>query len=389
MGSFFRHTLLGWGLLAVVSVPIYRKAIECGALWAGLAALAHLVAAVGWGGRKRSYMPPQSRTSADALASFKLADSVSTAATAKDAFLDLTARTLLNLIYEDEALWRYDQSKQMRLLRGFDLDSRINGVDAPAQAHTMIGIHRLRHLRDCVETVIREDVLGDLIETGVLRGGACVWMKAVLAANQCKSRRVFACDTFQPAPGPAPAWVRWTVFPVIRLLASIPFWRWQRALFLFMQHLPNPNASFPRMEDPSDDTVRCGLFLMQHLGSLPSGDSSRTTVDGVRTTFARYGLLDNSVRFVRGFFSDSLPPLVESGELKQLALIRLDGDTYESTMTALEPLYPLLSPGGFVIVDDYHSFEECRRAVDEYRSRHGIREPLQRVDALSVAWRKS
>lgn len=141
--------------------------------------------------------------------------------------------------------------------------------------------------------------------------------------------------------------------------------------------------------------MSCGVFLMRYAGSLPSHDPHYTTcgtprrtahpsrslsphrllplhsVDGVRSTFARYGLLDDTVHFLKGFFHDTLPPAVESGacgrrralrcqsppkpraltrvaragEIDSLAVIRLDGDTYESTITALEPLYPRLSLG--------------------------------------------
>ena len=74
---------------------------------------------------------------------------------------------------------------------------------------------------------------------------------------------------------------------------------------------------------------------------------------------------------------------------ERFALLRLDGDLYSSTMDALKHLYPKLSRNGFCIVDDYHSFEECKRAVDEYRSQHGISAPLVRIDAGSVFWRRA
>jgi O-methyltransferase len=62
---------------------------------------------------------------------------------------------------------------------------------------------------------------------------------------------------------------------------------------------------------------------------------------------------------------------------------------YESTWDALDNLYPKLSPGGFAIVDDYRSIDACRRAVDDYRTRHDIREPIEEVDWGAVYWRRA
>lgn len=85
MHAFFRHTLLGWAFLALASIPIYRSMVPHGAAWTAGAVLAHLVAAIGWGGRRRSYVQPQSRTSADALASLGLAGSITGSTSTKDA----------------------------------------------------------------------------------------------------------------------------------------------------------------------------------------------------------------------------------------------------------------------------------------------------------------
>jgi O-methyltransferase len=104
----------------------------------------------------------------------------------------------------------------------------------------------------------------------------------------------------------------------------------------------------------------------------------------VAANFARYGLLDEQVEFLTGWFKDSLP----SAPIDRLALIRLDGDLYQSTIDAISVLYPKLSVGGYVIVDDYHAFPGCRQAVDDYRGHHGITEPLAGIDWTGVYWRR-
>jgi hypothetical protein len=108
-------------------------------------------------------------------------------------------------------------------------------------------------------------------------------------------------------------------------------------------------------------------------------------VESVRDNFRRYGLLDAHVRFLQGWFADTLP----GAPIDKLAVLRLDGDMYESTWDAISALEPKLSRGGFVIVDDYYSFGQCRDAIHDYRDRSNIDDPIERVDGCAVYWRKS
>jgi len=108
-------------------------------------------------------------------------------------------------------------------------------------------------------------------------------------------------------------------------------------------------------------------------------------LETVKANFAAYGLLDEQVRFLAGWFRDTLP----AAPVKALAVLRLDGDLYESTILALESLYPKVSRGGFVIVDDYGAIPACRKAVDRYRSDYGITETLHVVDWTGVFWRRN
>jgi O-methyltransferase len=95
------------------------------------------------------------------------------------------------------------------------------------------------------------------------------------------------------------------------------------------------------------------------------------SLEQVQANFARYGLLDDQVRFLPGWFRDTMP----TAPIERVALLRLDGDMYESTIDPLRYLYPKLSSGGYVIVDDY-------------RAEHGITAPIERVDWTAVYWRK-
>lgn len=206
------------------------------------------------------------------------------------------------------------------------------GLDWPADAETMIGMQRLTSLQRCVETVLAEDVPGDLIECGVWRGGACILMRAVLAAHQDETRRVWLADSFAGLPRPDTA---------------------------------NYKA---------DKWLRLDLL----------GGVLAVTEAEVRANFQRYGLLDDQVRFLPGWFKDTLP----GAPIERIAVLRLDGDLYESTIQALDALYPRLSRGGFCIIDDYHPSKACRQAVTEYRAKHAISAQIVDIDGSGVLWRK-
>ena len=105
----------------------------------------------------------------------------------------------------------------------------------------------------------------------------------------------------------------------------------------------------------------------------------------VQELFVRYGLLDDQVKFLKGWFKDTLA----GSPIEQLAILRLDGDLYESTWDALAPLYDKVAQGGFIIVDDFHSCPPCKRAIVEFRARFGIDEELFEIDSQSVYWRKN
>jgi len=109
------------------------------------------------------------------------------------------------------------------------------------------------------------------------------------------------------------------------------------------------------------------------------------SIDEVRELFLRYGLLYENVKFLKGWFKDTL----KTAPIERLAILRLDGDLYESTMDALVPLYDKVAHGGFVIVDDYGSCPPCKCAVNDFRSQRGISDALQTIDEQSVYWRKS
>jgi O-methyltransferase len=210
-------------------------------------------------------------------------------------------------------------------------DVRANGRDWPRFAQTMVGMKRLENVQRCVEQVLADGVPGDLIETGVWRGGVVIFMRALLEAYGDAERCVYAADSFRGLP-------------------------------------PPDEEAYPA--DAGNQ--------------LHTADALAISREEVARNFGLYGLLDGRVRFLEGWFADTLPTVAD----RTWSVARLDGDMYQSTIDALTNLYPRLSVGGFLIVDDYN-FEPCRRAVHDYRTANGIDEPIEEIDWLGAHWRRA
>lgn len=270
-------------------------------------------------------------------------------------YVDLLKKTLLNEtgIEMEAALrvaqemrqippdfWREvlcDPPGKLRLPLDDIKNKRMQGQDTDAfkavvpLAYTMIGRRRLDHLEACVGTVLDEEVPGDFMECGVWRGGACILIKGMLAERGITNRLVWLADSFDGLPPPRPG-----------------------------------------VDDALDlSKARYPLLAV--------------SLDRVRANFETFGLLDSGVRFLPGWFEDSLP----TAPVERLALLRIDGDLYSSTLDALSHLYGRVAPGGFVIVDDYGALPQCARAVDEFRAGLGIDEPLRMIDCYGAFWRKT
>lgn len=277
----------------------------------------------------------------------------------KNMYLDLLKNCLTASIYDESAWrivkptasrklsmlkpWKYVGVLFMRLFlaraarrsrilvkrKPFDATARENGSDWPFFGYTMIGCRRMENIQACIEDVLKNDVPGDLIETGVWAGGATIFMRAVLKCHNVTDRTVWVADSFEGLPP------------------------------------PNTEAFG---SDAGDD-----LSETQYL---------KVSQEDVAANFARFDLLDDQVKFLKGWFCDTLP----DAPIEKLAILRLDGDLYESTMDALKALYHRVSPGGYVIVDDYFSWDSCKKAVTDFRTEHGIDAEIKKIDWTGVYW---
>lgn len=233
----------------------------------------------------------------------------------RSAYIDLLKRSITNFLY----LGGDAEFDSFRCVNHYDLDRGCWNIDPLARPTTLLRKGQLDLIERAIVTVQKHQVPGDFIEAGIWRGGAIILMRALLDAYGMKDRKIFAADSFEG-------------IPVNKRSADDPVDQW--------------------------------------------ADRWAASLDEVQANIARFGLLDDKIEFVVGFFEDSLTQLSE----ERFAVIRLDSDSYESVETSLVHLYPLLSKTGVTIIDDWH-LPGCRAAVLDYRAKHGINDPIMEYDA--------
>jgi hypothetical protein len=211
-------------------------------------------------------------------------------------------------------------------------ENKLSGREwpVPENSETMVGHKRLSNLEECINTVVLDGIEGDFIETGVWKGGACIYAK-ILLEDLGSDKKVFVVDSFEGLPKP-------------------------------------DHHNYPRDNGDTHHQI-------QELS---------ISLEEVKGNFLKYGVLNNGVEFIKGWFRDVLPTITED---QKFSILRLDGDMYESTMTALINLYPKLSKGGFIIIDDF-CLPPCVDAVNDYRKNNGIQEEMYKIDYTGVFWRK-
>jgi len=267
-------------------------------------------------------------------------------------YLDIIKKAVLHDLYEedfyivrkaniyDKSIKKYIKNLVVELLRqkGFglirykerSLEELNEGKSWPTFALTMIGKKRLENIQFCAEEIIKNNIKGDFIEAGVWRGGAVIFMKAIINANNL-DKKVFVADSFKG--------------------------------------LPKPNVK--KYPDDKGDVEYKWDYLS-------------VSLQDVMNNFTRFNLLDDNVVFLKGWFKDTL----NSHKISKLSLIRLDGDMYESTWDSLNALYPKLQKGGFLIVDDYFVNQSCRKAVHYYFKKNNISHKIEKIDWTGAYFQK-
>ncbi|MEU6560470.1 TylF/MycF/NovP-related O-methyltransferase [Nocardia nova] len=214
------------------------------------------------------------------------------------------------------------------------LDPRFVELYESVQHTTQTSVAMSYALRVATEYVAGANISGDVVECGVWRGGSAAIAAATLAAAGDLGRTIWLYDTFT--------------------------WTW------------DPPTELDQLQLPSGDT-RLGDLLASVTGSVQDEGSDQQSV---LATVCGTGYPRERVRCVEGLVQETIPDQVPD----RISILRLDTDLYDSTRHELEHLYPLLSPGGVLIVDDYGKYSGATRAVDEYFAKIGEPVLLNRID---------
>ena len=227
----------------------------------------------------------------------------------------------------------YPKLRAKPLVKVFDQAVRDAGNDWSYMGVSMSGKKRLANVAQLIKKVIRSKIAGDYIETGVWRGGSSIYARGILRAYGHGHIKSYVGDSF----------------------AGLPY----------------GDNKLHFAEEGYDGTAYLEV-------------DART----VANNFHRFGLLDDKVVFVKGFFNDTMGEL--SKQVDKLAIMRLDGDMYSSTVDVLYRLYEKLSIGGYVIIDDWADNFGAKKAVLDFMSVHVCNDlnKMVMIDDQSMYWQK-
>lgn len=266
----------------------------------------------------------------------------------RERYLDLIKRFLIRYEFDEEIIEYRDirvtsrYRRILKLLSKFlpedikllemgkkrELSERLEGKDWPVTAESMVGLKRMNQLHDALRTIERERLPGDIVETGVWRGGALIFAASFLEVNEIYGRKVFGCDSFEG--------------------------------------LPKPSIDYP--VDFGDSHFKYSYLSV--------------SIDQVKKNLRKYNVGMDQVTLVKGWFSDTLHKI----ETERIAILRLDGDMYSSTIEALEALYHKVVSGGFVIIDDF-SLKGAHQAVVDFLHSRAITVEFEEIDEASAFFR--
>jgi hypothetical protein len=199
--------------------------------------------------------------------------------------------------------------------------------------YTMTSAERIFSLCEAVKYVQDKNIEGDIVECGVWKGGSMMAVAETLLRAGDTSRSLYLFDTFEGMPPPTENDVDIDGVTAGSLL--------------------------DRSDKESDESVWC-----------------RATLDVVKKALGSTGYPSEKIHFIKGMVEKNIPHFAP----EKIALLRLDTDWYESTKHEIEHLFPRLSRGGVLIIDDYGHWQGARKAVDEYLEKNDVKILLNRVD---------
>jgi hypothetical protein len=201
------------------------------------------------------------------------------------------------------------------------------------KAYTMTSPERVKALIDAVRYLVANSIDGAMVECGVWKGGSTMAVALILKELGNEDRELYLYDTFSGMSAPTDA---------------------------------------DRSHDGDDARAEFSKTKIAEDAS----DWCLSPLEEVKENVFSTGYPKENIHFIKGKVEDTIPGSIP----KEIALLRLDTDWYESTRHELIHLFPLLKPKGVLIIDDYGHWEGARKAVDEYVSEKALCILLQRID---------
>ncbi len=214
-----------------------------------------------------------------------------------------------------------------------DLDPAFLPILRRCEPATMTSVERIYALYKAVEYLSQVGIAGDIVECGVWRGGSMMCAALTLLQTGDTARQLYLYDTYE-------------------------------------------GMVAPDMADIDINGLPASAQLAQESRSADSMIWAYAALDVVRENMHSTGYPESKITYVRGPVEDTIPKTIP----KRIALLRLDTDWYSSTRHELVHLFPLLVPGGVIVIDDYGHWRGARLAVDEYFAASHVKILLNRID---------
>lgn len=233
---------------------------------------------------------------------------------------------LLNKIgHQDiDASFNYTYHLSFSLQKLFDFNHERRNILSKVENYTHVNYQRLKSLYDIAEKVSQQKISGSFVETGVWRGG-CAGILACIAKKYGYTNDLYFFDSFEGLPEPT-------------------------------------------LKDGKDAIIFAKGKKSGELNSISKVKAGDEYIKEL--LFDHLDIDKNKVNLVKGWFQDTLPKTSKS--IQKIAILRLDGDWYDSTKIVLDWLYDSVLPGGYVIIDDYYYWDGCKKAVQDFIKEHNL-----------------
>jgi hypothetical protein len=248
---------------------------------------------------------------------------------------DIHSDKIIHHFPGDPGVYKYKIDLMTSFLNGLNSKYKLFIEKIISNAFTLVSKERLENTYNQCKKF--ENTNYSFVECGVAKGGCLAMMKIASGKNN----KIFGFDSFEGMPD------------------------------ITSKDIDYYNKSCP----------------LTDIGKV--GDNLSGGIDNVYNTFNYLNLNMNNVELIKGFFQDTLQIKENIDNIGEIAVLRLDGDWYESTKICLEKLYDKVIDGGVIIIDDYGHWIGAKRAVDEFRIEHNILQPLIQTDYTENYWIKN